>query len=98
MQDVYENEPTLEEDAEESSDSYSQLVWQRFSRSKAAIAGALMVIMLFVLALFPEFFSPYDFYQTTLGDTYIPPAEIRFLRCRWRLPIPPLRVQVGAGH
>lgn len=78
MQDVYENNLPLEEDAEESSDSYSQLVWQRFSRSKAAIAGALMVVMLFVLALFPEFFSPYDYYATTLGDTYIPPAEIRF--------------------
>ena len=79
MQDVYEVEiPIEEDDAEESSDSYSQLVWQRFSRSKAAIVGALMVIMLFVLALFPEFFAPYDFYRTTLGDTYIPPAEVRF--------------------
>ena len=63
---------------EESSDSYSQLVWQRFSRSKAAIVGALMVIMLFILALFPEFFAPYDFYATALGDSYIPPTEIRF--------------------
>ncbi len=78
MQEVYEDQLAIEEDAEESSDSYSQLVWQRFSRSKAAIAGALMVIMLFVLAMFPEFFAPYDFYNTTLSDTYIPPAEIRF--------------------
>ena len=75
--------PSLEENVEElleeeSSDSYSQLVWQRFSRSKAAIAGTLMVIMLIVLAMFPEFFSPYDFYNTTLSDTYIPPAEVRF--------------------
>ncbi len=78
MQEIYENEQLIEEEAEESSDSYSQLVWQRFSRSKAAIIGGLMVIMLIVLALFPEFFSPYNFYATSLGDSYIPPAEIRF--------------------
>ena len=78
MQEIYENALPIEDEAEESADSYSQLVWQRFSRSKAAIVGALMVIMLFVLALFPEFFSPYDFYATTLGDTYIPPAQVRF--------------------
>ena len=78
MQEIYENALPIEDEAEESADSYSQLVWQRFSRSRAAIFGALMVIMLFVLALFPEFFSPYDFYATTLGDTYIPPAQVRF--------------------
>ena len=79
MQEIYENEPLIEEESEESSDSYSQLVWQRFSRSKAAIVGALMVIMLFMLAVFPEFFSPYDFYASKLGDSYTPPTEIRFL-------------------
>ncbi len=78
MQDIKKAELPSEEDAEESSGSYSQLVWQRFSRSKAAIVGALMVLMLLVLALFPEFFSPYDLYATKLGDSYIPPSEIRF--------------------
>ncbi len=83
MQDIYEaelpSEVPNEDDAEENSDSYSQLVWQRFSRSRAAIVGGLMVLMLFILALFPEFFSPYDFYATKLGDSYIPPSEIRFI-------------------
>ena len=79
MLQVYEVELPADEEEEESSDSYSQLVWQRFSRSRAAIAGALMVLMLFVLALFPEFFSPYDLYDTNLGDSYIPPAQIRFI-------------------
>ena len=78
MQELDINEAVIEEEAEESSDSYSQLVWQRFSRSKAAIAGGLMVIMLIVLALFPEFFSPYNLYATALGDSYTPPTQIRF--------------------
>lgn len=67
-----------EEELEESSDSYSQLVWQRFSRSKAAIVGGLMVVMLIVLAILPEFFSPYNLYKTSLGDSYTPPLQIRF--------------------
>lgn len=63
---------------EQNSDSYLELVWKRFSRSKAAIVGGIMVIMLLILAMFPEFFSPYDFYEATLGDSYIPPTQVRF--------------------
>ena len=79
MEEIYKDPIAAEdEDEEESSDSYSELVWQRFSRSKAAIVGGLMVVMLLVLAIFPEFFSPYDLYQTALGDSYTPPTQIRF--------------------
>ena len=70
--------PTSDEESEESNDSYSQLVWQRFSRSKAAIVGGLMIVMLIMLAVFPEFFSPYNLYATALGDSYTPPTQIRF--------------------
>ena len=77
--DIYdERDERIEEGVEESSDSYLHLVWQRFSRSKAAIVGGLMVIMLVVLALFPEFFSPYNLYETSLSDSYTPPTQIRF--------------------
>ncbi len=78
MQEVYEDALLTEEESEESSDSYSQLVWQRFSRSKAAIVGGLMIVMLVVLAILPEFFSPYNLYATALGDSYTPPTQIRF--------------------
>jgi len=78
VQELEINEERIEEEMEESSDSYLHLVWQRFSRSKAAIVGGLMVVMLIVLAMFPEFFSPYDLYATTLGDSYTPPTQIRF--------------------
>jgi peptide/nickel transport system permease protein len=61
------------------SDSYLELVWQRFSRSKAAIFGGMLVIILVMLAMFPEFFSPYDFNATALKDSYIPPSSIRFV-------------------
>ena len=72
------HEELIEEELEESSDAYLQLVWQRFSRSRAAIVGGLMVVMLIVLAIFPEFFSPYNLYESSLGDSYTPPTPIRF--------------------
>ena len=78
MRQAYENEPIGQDETEESSQTYSQLVWQRFSRSKAAIGGGFMVLMLIVLALFPEFFSPYDLYETALADSFNPPTPIRF--------------------
>ncbi len=73
------HEELIEEELEESSDAYLQLVWQRFSRSRAAIVGGLMVVMLIVLAIFPEFFSPYNLYESSLGDSYTPPTQIRFV-------------------
>ena len=79
VQDIDIKETLIEdEDGVESSDSYSQLVWQRFSRSNAAIVGGLMVITLIVLALLPEFFSPYNMYDSSLSDSYTPPTQIRF--------------------
>lgn len=64
-------------DSKESHESYFQLVWQRFRRSKAAIAGGIMILLMLILALFAEFFSPHDFYKAELKDSYIPPSRIR---------------------
>ena len=37
---------------EEQHESYFQLVWQRFRKSRPAIAGGLMVLSLIILAIF----------------------------------------------
>lgn len=66
----------LDDDAQE---SYLQLVWQRFSRSKASAFGAALVISLACLALFAEFFAPVDPNRKSLGDSYIPPQTLRFV-------------------
>ena len=71
-------EEVLLDNRKEQHESYVTLVWQRFRRSKAAIAGGLMILALLVLALFAEFFSPNDFYKATLSDSYIPPSRVRF--------------------
>lgn len=60
-------------------ESYFQLVWRRFRRSKPAIVGGLVVLMLSILALFAEFFAPYPLKYTNAQDAFIPPTRIHFI-------------------
>ena len=59
-------------------ESYFELVWRRFKRSKPSIIGGIMVIMLLLLALFAEFFSPNDIFILNLTSAFIPPMQIHF--------------------
>jgi peptide/nickel transport system permease protein len=58
--------------------SYVQLVWQRFRKSKPAIAGAIMIIGLVILAIFSDFFSPYDPLELDMAASFTPPTHIHF--------------------
>lgn len=64
---------------QEQHESYFQLVWQRFRKSRPAIAGGLMVLSLIILALFAEFFAPVDPSDANLQDSFIPPTRIRLI-------------------
>ncbi|NJN82495.1 MAG: ABC transporter permease [Caldilineaceae bacterium] len=61
------------------SQSYSQLVWGRFRKSKPAIIGGLFVVVLSLLALFAEFFAPYPLRMTNAQNSFIPPTHIHFI-------------------
>ena len=60
------------------SESYSQLVWRRFRKSKPAIIGGLFVLILGILAIFAEFFAPYPLTMTNARNAFIPPTRIHF--------------------
>ena len=77
----------LQED--EQYESYFQLVWKRFKKSKAAIAGGLMIIVLAVLAVFADFFSPTDPGQIDLKSTFTPPQRIHFVDAEGRFHLRP---------
>jgi len=62
----------------QSSESYFQLVWRRFRRSKASIIGGLIVLLLLILAIFAEFFAPYPLDVFDSKQSFIPPSRIRF--------------------
>ena len=59
-------------------ESYGELVWRKFRKSKIAIAGGLIVIGLFVLATFANFFSPYDPVALNMKEAYTPPTQLHF--------------------
>ena len=63
----------LRTEAEPANESYFQLVSRRFLRSRISIVGVLIVIMLTILALFPEFFSPSPIDGDNLKDAFLPP-------------------------
>lgn len=62
----------------EQHESYFQLVWRRFRKSKPAIAGAIMIIGLVVFAIFSDFFGPTDPLELDMAGSFTPPTPIRF--------------------
>jgi peptide/nickel transport system permease protein len=61
------------------SEGYFQLVWRRFRKSKPAIIGGLIVVMLSLLAIFADFFAPYPLTATNARNAFIPPTRIHFI-------------------
>ena len=75
------NEPAvevIEETEAERHESYSELVWKKFKKSKPAIAGGLMILILAVLAAFAEFFSPNPLTEINMNAAFTPPHQIHF--------------------
>ncbi len=64
---------------QEEHESYFQLVWRRFRRSKVSIVGGLMVVGLVFLAAFANFFSPTDISKIDLKSSFIPPQQVHFI-------------------
>ncbi len=64
---------------DEEQESYFQLVWRRFRRSTISIVGAIMVVILLVLAIFAEFFCPTSLSEINLNSAFIPPQQVHFV-------------------
>jgi peptide/nickel transport system permease protein len=63
----------------EEHESYFQLVWRRFRKSRPAIIGGLLVLMLILLAVFSDFFSPTDPNLLDMAASFTPPQRIHFI-------------------
>ncbi|SEQ10756.1 peptide/nickel transport system permease protein [Devosia sp. YR412] len=55
-----------------------RLIWGRFRKHKLAMAGLVIVTLLYLVAAFAEFFQPFDPNSTASQDVYHPPQAIRF--------------------
>jgi len=55
-----------------------QLMWFKFRRHKLAMAGGVVVILLYVVALFVEFIAPYDPETQNAANAYHAPTAVHF--------------------
>jgi len=56
-----------------------QLMWWKFRKHKPAIVGGIILIFLYMLAVFCEIFAVYDPKDYSRLHTYAPPQRIRFV-------------------
>jgi len=55
-----------------------QMMWWRFVKHKMAIVGGVVVILLYVMAIFAEFLAPYNPETYEVALTYSPPQRVHF--------------------
>lgn len=78
---------------------YWTLVWWRFRKHKLAVAGGIVTLLLYLIALFADFLAPFGPTAYDASYTYAPPQPIRFLvrtdeGIRWGLFVNGYRVEI----
>jgi len=61
-------------------DGHWALVWQKFLRHKLGVAGGIVVILAYVVALIPEFLAPVTLEAYNPSYSYAPPQAIQWGR------------------
>ena len=70
-------------------ESYWQLVWRRFRKSKPAVIGGILVLVLLTLSMFAEFFAPYPLNKYDSQISLTPPTPIHFFDAEGRFHLRP---------
>jgi len=55
-----------------------QLMWRKFVRNRAAVAGGVVILLFYITALFANFLAPYTLTTRFRDRIYIPPQAIHF--------------------
>lgn len=78
---VAEPEPMVADAAEEwiAVASPGQLMWWKFRRHRMAVVSAAVLAVFYFVALFAEFFSPYDPNAFDAKYKFVPPMQISFI-------------------
>jgi peptide/nickel transport system permease protein len=56
-----------------------QLMWIKFKKHKLAVVGGIVVILIYLIAIFADFLTPYPPNQHNADYTYAPPQRVRFI-------------------
>ena len=55
-----------------------KLIWRKFVRNKAALGGGIIILLFYLVALFGQFFAPYNKDTRFTKQIYMPPTKIFF--------------------
>lgn len=58
--------------------SQRQLIWRKFKRHRVAVFCLYVIVALYAIAIFAEFFAPYGAFQRHPGYLYAPPMQVHF--------------------
>jgi peptide/nickel transport system permease protein len=72
--------PAAEQDAQIEVASQWQLMWWRFKQHKVAFASAIVVLLIYVVALIPEFLAPFPADAVNARYLYAPPQPLHLFR------------------
>jgi len=56
-----------------------RLMWRKFIRNRAAIGGGIVILLLYLAALFADFIAPYTLTTRLRGYIHMPPQRIHFI-------------------
>ena len=68
-----------EEEAEAYAASQWQLMWWKFRKHRVAIAAGLVIVGLYVVAIFCEFLAPYTLDHRQVSYAFAPPQRLHFV-------------------
>ena len=74
----------------------TQLIWRDFKRHRAALAGGIIIALLYLMALGAEFIAPYDPYHREMRSPLVPPMRVHLRDAEGRVRSLRLRVATEA--
>lgn len=84
VQDVRKTRQVVEETHYEIANQRA-LIWRKFRKHKVAVFSLYLLIFLYLLAIFAEFFSPYGAFERHSGYLFAPPTKLHFVDADGRL-------------
>lgn len=76
---THQVKPQTKEDEKRYALSQWRLMWRKFLRNRAAVAGGIVIVLLYLAALFATFLAPYTLTTRFRDRIYLPPQAIHFI-------------------
>ncbi len=79
LEGAVESAPEMEEEEIEFKEEYltrGQLIWRAFKKHHLGVGGLIVLIILYLMAIFADFLAPYHPYEQSLKHAFAPPTKI----------------------